>query len=100
MIKDLIRVKDKVEYLLMKFPETRDSDKILWLWYLREFEDMNNQLAFAYDPWRHLSETIRHPDTPTMESLRRVRQKFQQEGQYFYNFHKFTFHDTYLHQDH
>jgi hypothetical protein len=33
MITDLIKVQDRVEYILSLYPETRDSDKLLWLAY-------------------------------------------------------------------
>ena len=44
MIKDLITIKDKVNYLLEKYPETRDSDKLLWLGYLVVYCNLKKQI--------------------------------------------------------
>lgn len=82
MIKDIERVKDKVEYLLQEYPHTRDSDKSLWLGYLKVFHEADKKLQMAEDPWGALIRLIHSPECCTMESVRRVRQKFQEQGMY------------------
>ena len=80
MIKDLVKAKDKVESLLKSYPECRDNDKLLWLAYLVVFHDLREILGEeAYVKFREL---LLNEDTVTMESIRRVRQKFQEEGKY------------------
>lgn len=80
MLKDLERVKDKVEYILGKYPETQDSDKLLWIAYLALFHDLKGKLGpSGYFKFKSM---LLNPGTCTMESVRRVRQKFQEEGKY------------------
>ena len=80
MIKDLVKAKDKVESLLKSYPECQDNDKLLWLAYLVVFHDLRKTLGEeAYVKFREL---LLNEDTVTMESIRRVRQKFQEEGKY------------------
>lgn len=77
MIEDLVKVQDKVKYLLEKYPETRDSDKVLWLAYncvfnyLKETIETGNYSAFKN--W------LCRKDTPVFESLSRARRKVQEE---------------------
>lgn len=82
MIRDLIKVKDKVAYILENHPHTRDCDKSLWLAYLVFFHDAQNVVNHSNDPWYSFRDLIKSTDTPTMESVRRVRQKYQEDGQY------------------
>ena len=59
-------IKQKVTHLLEKFPETRNSDKLLQHWFWTTYDnvtDLNNWLSRATDP----------------ESIRRCRQKIQEE---------------------
>lgn len=66
-----MRVKDKVERVLSQKPETRDNDKLLML-YVWQIEGLNlsdSQLK----KWKEVSSP---------ESIRRMRQKFQEEGEY------------------
>ena len=80
MLGDLKRVKDKVAYILENIPETSDSDKLLWLKFLDTFYDLKHVIGQeAYNKFRSL---LLSKNTPTMESVRRVRQKFQETGLY------------------
>lgn len=80
MFKDLVLVKDKVEFILERYPETRDCDKKLWLAYLCIFCDLKDTIG--YGNYLKVKEIILSPKTCSMESVRRVRQKFQENKQY------------------
>jgi len=65
-MENLNTIKSKVENLLEKLPETRNSDKLLQHYYWTTYDnvtDLNNWLSRATDP----------------ESIRRCRQKIQEE---------------------
>jgi len=71
---DLKRVKDKVAWVLEKKPHTREDDTLLVIsvwkrFYREEFHDL---------VFREFSR----PDLPSFESIRRARQKFNEEGLY------------------
>jgi hypothetical protein len=72
----LFKVKDKVGYLLNRYPETRDCDATLYCYYLATFHNLNNEIG-SYN-CRKLLTIIK--TAPVPESMRRVRQKFQEEG--------------------
>lgn len=86
MLSDLVKVRDKVrdkvEYVLKTFPSSRDSDKKLWMFYMSEFHNLPRILRSSRDPYFSFSNLLLDESTPTMESIRRVRQKFQQDGLY------------------
>ncbi len=66
-----MRTKDKVARVLDQKPEARDNDKLLML-YVWQIEGLNlsdSQLK----KWKEVSSP---------ESIRRMRQKFQEEGKY------------------
>lgn len=72
--------KSKVEDLLMQYPLLRDSDKLLWLAFMNRHHGLRRAIgALAYDK---LKSILLLKDTPTFESIRRVRQKIQEEGRY------------------
>jgi hypothetical protein len=80
----IIKVQDRVEYLLEKYVETRDSDKLLWLAYNAVFNDLKAHLV-NYNMFR---AWLLKPKTPVFESLSRARRKIQEEkielrGQYY-----------------
>lgn len=80
MIKDLLKIKDRVAYILATYPVTRDCDKTLWLAYLAIFHQLKDGLGDAkYGVFKSI---LMSEDTPTMESVRRFRQKFQEMGDY------------------
>lgn len=66
-----MRVKDKVERVLQYKPETRDNDKLLMLyvWQMEGLKFSKSQL-----------EAFKKASSP--ESIRRMRQKLQENGKY------------------
>lgn len=65
-------VKERVEFVLRNYPETRNDDFYLWLIYVRLF---CKELAkyISYIPYEVLKKA------PKFETIRRVRQKIQNE---------------------
>lgn len=82
MLEDLKTSKDKVEALISQFEPLRDDDKRLWLAYLNVFHSLEKRLNNAENPWEELKLVLYDKDTPMPESIRRIRQKFQQDGLY------------------
>lgn len=80
MLDHLIRITDRVEYLLEKYPPLRDSDKLLWLAYLCHFHGLGRIMPHGI--YQRFKDMLMHEDTPPMESVRRVRQKIQESGSY------------------
>lgn len=80
MISDLKKVKDKVAWILNKYPNTRDSDKLLWIAYLVTYHDLRNQIGD--EAYNKMKSIIMDKNTASMESVRRVRQKLQEDGLY------------------
>lgn len=80
MVDGLETAKEKVKYILEKFPETRDSDKKLWLRFLEVF--FNMRLKIGSEAFVAFECVLMDSEVPTMESVRRVRQKFQEGGQF------------------
>jgi hypothetical protein len=66
-----MRVKDKVARVLNQKPEARDNDKLLML-YVWQIEGLNLSES-QLKKWKEVSSP---------ESIRRMRQKFQEEGQF------------------
>ena len=64
-------IKSNVEYILTVHPETRDNDRLLYKKYLETFFDKQ-------DYWKLMMSI----DAPTMLSVVRIRQKFNQNGLY------------------
>lgn len=80
MSESLTTCKDKIESLLIKYPETRDSDKLLFFAFLVEFHDLEMNIGrTACEVFRGI---LMDEETPSMETVRRIRQKFQEEGHY------------------
>lgn len=77
---DLVTIKDTVGGLLETYSVLRDSDKLLWLAYLNYKHDMRN--IIGEDAYLKLKAIVMDDNTPTMETIRRVRQKYQQNGEY------------------
>jgi hypothetical protein len=80
MSEGITTCKSKVETLLSNYPQLRDSDKLLWLAYLNKFHNLNQIIGQA--SYELLKSLLMNENTPTMESVRRVRQKLQEEGKY------------------
>lgn len=64
-------IKNTVEKVLQRSPDARADDKVL---ILQVFEDLGLTLTPAQQKVFH--------DLPSTESIRRIRQKFQENGQY------------------
>lgn len=73
---ELIPIKDKVGSILNEYPAARDDDKLLWLLYLKMF------CGLTEEGWEILWPILAEENTPAMESIRRIRQKFQENGLY------------------
>jgi len=80
MKEELTKTKQKVSYLLDKWPQLRDSDKLLMLAYLCQFHNLMTVLG--PEAYERLKAVVMAEDTPSFESIRRVRQKLNQDGQY------------------
>ncbi len=86
MTDGLITSQHKVQHLLTKFPMLRDSDKKLWLSYLRHFcgleQAMNRRVPYqkhlVNNPYEVLKSIILQDSTPTMETITRSRRKVQE----------------------
>lgn len=78
MIRDIKKVKDRVYYILERYPQCRECDKKLWLAYQIVFHNLKDVLGSqAYERYKAM---LLSSNFPTMESVRRVRQKYQEEG--------------------
>ena len=71
MIKEIKLIKNKVEAILKENPETRDSDKELFIKFAGEYYNCDEEIV------RDLLEEL-----PNFESLIRARRKIQEKGLY------------------
>lgn len=86
MIQDLVKVQDRVKDLLIKFPQTRDSDKWLWLAYNCKYNNLKGVFSLSaitvpFDSeaaYTNFKNWLLNPDTPMFESLSRARRKVQE----------------------
>lgn len=78
MMASLESAKDKVAWLLDKYPDTRDCDKTLYVYYLYFFCGLDGYVGKHVVP--QVVTCIKQANTP--ETVRRVRQKYQEEGHY------------------
>lgn len=67
---DLTSVKLQVEHILKNVPSSRGNDKLLQVLVLKKFYGV------------HEIDDILRPDIPSLESIRRCRQKLQECGAY------------------
>ena len=79
--KELKNLKEMVGFCLEKYPETRDSDKKLWITYMTQFQGLA-KINNAHSPYMYFIDLFMDEKNPSMESIRRIRQKFQENGQY------------------
>lgn len=79
-LESFVSCKERVKKILEDNVSSRDSDKILWLNYLVEFHGLKEVLG--EDNYLALKNIIMSDKTPTMETLRRIRQKYQESGKY------------------
>lgn len=75
VIKDLVKVHERVKAILEKYPECRDSDKLLWLAYNVQYNDLRTNMQ-SYDAFK---QWLLRPRTPMFESLSRSRRKVQEQ---------------------
>jgi len=68
-------VKERVEYILEHYPESRNDDFYLYLIYIRLFEPKLSGYI-KYIPFNLVKTATR------FETIRRCRQKLQESGQY------------------
>jgi len=75
MVKDYIKVKDKVQHCLEKYPDLRDDDNrlIAHIWYNGLSEQQKNTSVYEF----LMLFSRRQVDSP--EAIRRARQKLQEE---------------------
>ena len=77
MLNQIKNIKDKVQFLISRNPELRDSDKKLWLAYMVHYEGLKN---IIYDEaYYDFVNLIMCKSTPSFESLSRARRKVQEE---------------------
>lgn len=72
------RVTVRVSKILKDYPETRNSDRKLYLYYLRDFHNLRQHINI--DGFHGLMNVFMNPDTPPMESISRARRKIQEGG--------------------
>ena len=71
--RELEKTIDVVERILTKIPATRDSDEYLFCFTI-------NQLGVDYEtPFREVMQRISNKELPALESIRRCRQKLQEQ---------------------
>lgn len=76
VISDLRTKRDQVLALLERYPQTRDNDFYLQLMWLRQFGNLS--VAIPYIPFNEIQKL-----GGSLESVRRVRQKIQNEDGLF-----------------
>jgi len=75
LIEKLRTVRERVEYILRNYPDARNDDFYLYLLYVRHFEPkLSGYIKFI--PFSLIKSATR------FESVRRIRQKIQEEGLY------------------
>lgn len=78
MVEDIYKTKDKVEHLLTVFPETRDSDKELWIAYNLIFNDLKRVIESGN--FLQFKSWLLNYRTPVFESLSRNRRILQEQN--------------------
>ena len=75
LLQRLKTTKERVEWLLKKYPNARNSDLYLTILYLRKFTKLGKFIK--YIPYNIIKEY-----EGIFETIRRTRQKIQEEGRY------------------
>lgn len=78
MLTDLIQVQDRIKFLLERYPEVRDNDKLLWLAYNCHFTHLKEVVATG--EYKNFRDWMLKEDVPVFESLSRARRKVQEEN--------------------
>lgn len=71
--------KNRVAYLLSKYSKTRENDKLLLISYLMIWHRLHKRIGA--EAMAVVKEVI-FDEMPSFESIRRIRQKFQEGGAY------------------
>lgn len=83
MLSDILSIQDRVKYVLEKDPPCRDNDKRLWLQCMVKFYKLRHVLAGSrnnrQDNVQTFIDWFMHSNVPSMESVRRCRQKLQEK---------------------
>jgi hypothetical protein len=82
MIKQIIKVKDRVRKLLRDYPQTRDCDTSLYFFYLWKYHDLK---------YVTLRDALK---APVFESISRARRLIQAKGDYVGNRKKARYEDA------
>lgn len=72
-------VSKNVEAIMIKYPDTRDSDKLLWIAYLA-FHCNLKQINQSPNAYQFFKDLIMNEDTPQMATVIRCRAKIQENG--------------------
>lgn len=80
--KVVFNVKSRVEHLLKNYKALRDNDMQLWLSYLVMYHGLKERIKEAQNPYEEFCDIILDSDVASMESIRRTRQGFQENGLY------------------
>jgi hypothetical protein len=78
--KEIRNHKHRVEKILKKYSSTRDCDKKLYLAFLEDECGLSNTIGA--NAFFKLLEFFKQENVPTMDSVGRVRRKFQEQGLY------------------
>jgi len=72
----------RVEHLLKNYTALRDNDTQLWLAYLVMFHGMKERINESINSYEEFCDIVLDKEVPTMQSIRRSRQHFQEKGLY------------------
>lgn len=78
-LEQIEKVKDRVEHILEAYPQTRNSDKLLWLAYMSMFGEIKEVMDDR--TYQSFKKLLMDEKTPTFESLSRCRRKLQESGE-------------------
>ena len=78
--KHIKKITPNVEQLLKVSTECRNSDMILWLAYCANNHDLINLIGSTN--FNKLKKFMQNFDVPTVETVGRIRRKFQERGEY------------------
>ena len=75
MLSDILTVQGRVADIMQLYPHTRDDDKRLWLLVMRKYYGLEQYCVGygAFEAW------FAQKKIPSMESIRRCRQKIQEK---------------------
>lgn len=81
ILKEFESTKSRVEFLLKNYKSLRSNDTKLWISYLVMYHNLQASLT-ANDPCTTFCDLVLNETVPNMETIRRVRQKLQEDGAY------------------